>query len=208
MKRLFLTSSVNFVAKDIAKKINKKGLKLAFVLTPTEVEEGDLKWLKDDRKSLVDAGFIVTDYTITGKNKGAIEKFLKDFDVIYMSGGNTFYLLEQMQKSNSKKVFVDLVEKGKIYIGSSAGSIIAGPDISPIYAIDRIENAPNLKGFDGLGLVDFVVFPHWGSKHFKEVYLNHRLENAYNTKNRMIVLTDNSYIEVRDDWYRIIEVKN
>lgn len=210
MKRLFLTSSVAYVAHDIAKRINKEGLKLAFILTPTEVEEGDLQWLKKDRKALIDVGFKLTDYTFTGKTKDEVKNFLKDFDGIYMSGGNTFWFLEKIQQSKSADVIRDFINSGKLYISTSAGSIIAGPDIYPTYRITKAEKAKNLKGYDGLGLVDFVVFPHWGNElsYFKDNYLNHRLEHAYNKDHKIILLTDNQYIIVEDDWYKIIDVTN
>lgn len=210
MKRLFLTSSVNFVAHDIAKRINKKGLKLAFILTPTEVEEGDLKWLEDDRNALKQAGLELTDYTFTDKTAKEVEEFIKDFDGIYVSGGNTFWLLEKIQQSNAAQVIRDFINSGKLYISTSAGSIIAGPDIYPTYRIDKAEKAKNLKGYKGLELVDFVVFPHWGNPlpYFKDNYLNHRLEHAYNKDHKIILLTDNQYIIVEDDWYKIVDVRN
>lgn len=205
MKKLFLTSSVSFVLPDIAKQLNQKDLKLLFVKTASEVEEGDLKWLKDDRKALVSAGFKVTDYTFTGKNKREIDKVIKETDIVFISGGNTFYLLEKIQQSKSADVIKNYIEKGKIYIGSSAGSVIAGPDIYPIYRQDDAKKAPHLKGYDGLGLVDFVVFPHWGSDYFKKLYLNHRLEHAYTTRHKIILLTDYQYVKVVGDTYQIVE---
>ncbi|MGA2911533.1 MAG: Type 1 glutamine amidotransferase-like domain-containing protein [Candidatus Levyibacteriota bacterium] len=207
MKRLFLTSSISFVAQDIAKRINQRNLKLAFITTPAEVEEGNLQWLKDDRQSLVNAGFLVTDYTITGKAREEIKTELSKYDVLYMSGGNTFYLLEKIQTSNSTDVFKDLVNNGTIYIGTSAGSIITGPDIYPLKDMDNIKKAPNIKGYEGLGLVNFVIFPHWGNEHFKDRYLNQRLKDAYNTNNEIILLPDGTYILVENDFYKIIKVK-
>lgn len=206
MKNLFLTSSVNFVASDIAARLQINNFKLLFVLTPTEVKEGDLQWLVDDRNALVKAGFSVTDYTFTGKTRDEIADTLKGYDGIYMSGGNTFYFLQQIQTSNCADVIRDFVNEGKIYIGTSAGSIIAGPDIYPTYSIDSAEKAPDLRSYEGLGLVDFVIFPHWGSDNFRDRYLNQRLKHAYNTKNKIILLTNNQYILVEDDFYQIVEV--
>lgn len=210
MKRLFLTSSVASVAQDVSNRINKEGLKLAFILTPVEVEEGDLKWLDDDRNGLKKAGFELTDYTFTGKTKEEIRNFLKDYDGIYISGGNTFWLLEKIQQSGCAQVIRDFVNEGKLYISTSAGSVIAGPDIYPTYRITKAEKAKKLKGYKGLGLVDFVIFPHWGSPlpYFKDNYLNRRLEHAYNKDHKIILLTDNQYIIVEDDWYKIVDVKN
>lgn len=207
MKKLFLTSSISFVASDIAKRLKKRNLKLIFIDTAAEVEEGDLWWLKDDRKALIDAGFNVTDYTITGKTQTQIEKDIKDYDVICISGGNTFYLLEKIQQSKCAAVIKGYVEQGKIYIGTSAGSVVVGPDIYPVYMIDYVKKAPNLNGYKGLELVDFVVLPHWGSDYFKDLYLNQRLEHAYTTNHKIILLTDYQYVKVEGDRYQIIEVK-
>lgn len=109
MKKLYLTSSVYRVAKNLAKDFGKKKFKLLFITTPVEVEEGDLQWFKNDRKSLIDAGFDVTDYTITNKTLYEIEEKIKITDVIYVSGGNVFYLLEKIQQTkcaNTIKKFI------------------------------------------------------------------------------------------------------
>lgn len=208
MKWLFLTSSVNFVAHDIAKRINQKNLKLAFIKTASEVEEGDLEWLKNDRQALIDAGFLITDFTITSKTKEDIKLFLKDFDVIFFSGGNTFYLLEQIQQTKCKQDLINFIEDGKIYIGSSAGSVIAGPDIYPVNDLDNITKAPNLNGYQGLGLVDFVILPHWGSEKFKDRYLNQKMETNYNDKNKLILLNDNQFVYVENDIYKIVDIRH
>jgi len=134
---VYLTSSVQKVAHALSKKIDKKGAKLVFISTAAEVEEGDLKWKEDDKQSLIDAGFQVTEYTITGQSKEEIKNFLKEFEIIYFSGGNTFYLLEKIQQSDCRDVIIDYIKNGKIYIGSSAGSVIAGPNIYPLRDLDN-----------------------------------------------------------------------
>ncbi|MDO8619074.1 MAG: Type 1 glutamine amidotransferase-like domain-containing protein [Candidatus Daviesbacteria bacterium] len=209
MKKLFLTSSVNFVAADIAKKLDlSQNNKLVFINTAGEYKEKDLSWQDEDRNSLVRAGFDVFDYTITEKKPDQLMENLKEVDYIYVSGGNTFYLLEKAQESGFIKVVKDLILKmGKIYISTSAGSIIAGPDIYPSFRLDDASKAPKIKGYKGFDLVDFTVLPHWGSDKFRDLYLNKRLEHAYTANNQLILLTDNQYIEIVDDWYRICEVK-
>ena len=205
-KRIFLTSSVKLVARDIANKIGgARNKKLLYIYTACEKNLGEA-WQKSDRKALVSAGFKVFDYTITGKTKEVIAKEVKGVDVIYFGGGNTFYLLEQIQLTKSADVFRKAVASGKIFIGTSAGSIIAGPDIYPVYKLDKVKEAKKLRGYKGLGLVDFVVLPHWGSEHFKSLYLNKRLAHTYNTKNKLIILNDYQYIQVESDWYRFAEI--
>jgi len=205
--KLYLTSSVHAVAHDIAKKEDlTKGNKLVFITTPAEPEEegDDLKWLKNDRQSLVAAGFAVQDYTITGKNKNQIEIDFESFNYIYMSGGDTSYLLEQSQKSGFVTLIKDLIKsKDKVYIGTSAGSIIAGPRLPEYY----LREGYALIDRNCYGFVNFTIVPHWGSKSFEKEYLEERLKIAYkHTQAPLILLTDNQYIVVQDDEMRIVDV--
>lgn len=208
MKSIFLSSSVSFVAQDIANHLPKpaKGSKLLFIATPVEVEEGDLQWFKDDRNALVNCGFDVIDYTFTGKTANEINTQLDAIDVLYISGGNQFYLLKKIQETGCAQGIRDFVSSGKSYIGCSAGSIVAGPDIRITKRIDEAVFAQNLTSFDGLSLVDFIIFPHWGSDYFKHVYMQYRLNLAYGTKYKIILLTDNQYVWIKDDWYKIVDV--
>ena len=209
MKNIFLSSSVNFVAHDIAKHLPKpvKGSKLLFVTTSVEVEQGDLQWFKDDRNSLVKCGFDVINYTFTGKAAEEIKNQLDHVDILYISGGNQFYLLKKIQETGCAQIIKDFVSSGKPYIGCSAGSVVAGPNIEITKRIDEADFAQNLTSFDGLSLVDFIIFPHWGSGHFKHVYLNYRLDLAYGTEYKIILLTDTQYVWVKDEWYQIIDTQ-
>ena len=207
MKQLFLTSGVHAVAHDISKKVDlSKGNKLVFIDTAAEGEKGDKQWLKNDRKALVDAGFEVADYSITGKSKDELETYLPKFDYIYLSGGNTSYLLQQSQKSGFIPVIKDLVlKKGKTYIGTSAGSIIAGP-VLPVYLLDDSEDI-KLDDPKGYGFVNFTILPHWGSEDFKKMYLGKRLETVYKEDQvPLLLLTDNQYVHVQNDQVKIVDV--
>ena len=208
MKRLFLASAVSEVASDIAKKIDCKGLKLAFIMTASEVEKGDLWWLRADREALVKMGFNLFDHTLTNKTKSDVKKDLEKADVLFFSGGNTFYRLQKIQESDSAEVIKKFVEGGKIYIGSSAGSLIAGPDIYPVRFADDIKMASKLKNYKGFGFVDFMVLPHWGHEDFKKAYLDGLIKSIYNNEHKTILLTNYQYIEVNGDTYKVEEVKH
>jgi dipeptidase E len=162
-------------------------------------------WLQNDRKSLVKAGFVVSDYTITGKSKKQLKTDLDGFDYIYLSGGNTAYLLQQSQRSGFSELIKELVEEGKVYIGTSAGSIIAGPKL-PDYFSDEETGLENKNGY---GFVNFTIVPHWGSEDFKERYLGERLKIAYK-KNQvpLLLLTDNQYVHVQDSQIKIIDIRS
>lgn len=206
---LFLTSSVHAVAHDIAKKVDlSRADKLVFIDTAAEPkgEREDLEWLRNDRQALVDAGFVVSDYTITDKSRSRLEIDLDAFDYIYLSGGNTAYLLQQSQKSGFITLIRELVQdKGKIYIGTSAGSIIAGPRL-PDYFVDEDMKLENRNCY---GLVTFTLLPHWGSEGFKEKYLGERMKVTYKEDQvPLVLLTDNQYVHVQGDQMEIIDVKS
>jgi len=208
MRQLFLTSSIHAVAHHIAQKLDLSAHnKLVFIDTPAEREKKDREWLKNDRQALVDAGFAVTDYTITGKSKEQLEHDLSVFDYIYMSGGDTFYLLEKSLESGFVDVVRNLViNQGKTYIGTSAGSIICG-EKCPDYLLDEAIHVMDMDR-TGYGLVNFTILPHWGSVGFKEKYLDKRLSIAYKLDQvPLLLLTDTQYVHVQDDAMSIVDVK-
>lgn len=196
-----------YVAMDVARHIEKDKRNLLFITTPIEPEseQRDLGWFDDDRNALIDAGFELTDYTFTGHTPEEIKEKLEAFDILFMSGGNAFYFLQQIQQTNCADIIKEQVEEGDlIYIGCSAGSCLAGPNISSIYSIDQPEDAPDIDGYKGLGIVNFTVFPHWGSSVFKEAYEKGMFEHAYSEVNPLIMLSNYQYIIEKDNKLQIV----
>lgn len=209
MKRIFLASSIGTTAKAIAVEIKKefgaKKKRLLFITTASELKQ-DKTWQDRDRQSFISSGFSVTDFTITGKALSEIKSAVQGADVIHFEGGNVFYLLKQLQKTNSIKVFKSAVEKGKIYTGSSAGAIIVAPNILPARTLENMAEVGPLLDYTGFSIVDFLIFPHWGSEHFKERYMNQKMENAYSGNDKIILLRDNQYVSVKGDEYKIVGI--
>lgn len=212
-RHLFLTSSIGTpgVGESIRQNLGHNlPLKTAFITTPVEPksEQADLSWLEEDKQALRKNYFEIFDYTITGKNEAQVRQDLSDIEVLYVSGGNDFYLKQQANKCNFGQFVREFVESGMPYIGTSAGSIITATDISPSLQItdkDELDD-PDHVDLTGFGLVNFTVMPHWGSKWFREGYLDSRLTTMYDSSVPLILLHDNQYVEVKDDWYRIIDV--
>lgn len=209
MKQLFLASSIEnlAVAKHIAKKITRplKNLKAVFIPTAGEPEK-DKEWIKNDRNGLNQAGVNTFDYTITGKNAKDLERDLGNCDLIHVNGGDAFYLLLQMQKSGFDMFIQKQIEKGVIYTGSSAGSEVLAPNIEALNKVVEQNIYREELTDKGLKIVDFLIFPHWGSPLFKDLYLNQRLEYAYKKGNKIILLNDDQYVEVNGENYKIVDV--
>ncbi|PIY80110.1 MAG: hypothetical protein COY80_04605 [Candidatus Pacebacteria bacterium CG_4_10_14_0_8_um_filter_42_14] len=201
---LILTSSCSFTTKHFVQHLPRKpqDLRLTFIPTAAEAEEGDKQWLKDDRQALVDVGFPVNDFTLTGKTTDEVREMLEKTNFVFFSGGNTFYLLQEMNKSGFTKIIHQYIDKGVIYGGSSAGSIVAGPSIGLARNIDYEKLAPELGSFQALNLTDVVVFPHWGNEDLQKRYTK-LIKNAYKKGNKLVLLTDDQYLLVENGKYSI-----
>ena len=82
---------------------------------------------------------------------------LESVEAIFVGGGNTYALLQRLRESRLLGAIRERVRGGMPYIGSSAGSNVAGPTILTtndwnVVACDR---------FDALGLVPFNINPHY-----------------------------------------------
>ena len=198
MRQYILTSSASRVTHSWVKQLDRQPqeLSLVFIDTASELEIGNKKWLSDDRQALVDAGFQVVDYTLTGKTQNQLEKDLAPFDVFFVSGGNTFYLLQQARQSG----FIDLIsnpENEKIYVGSSAGSLLTCPTIEHVSQMDDPAAAPKLKSPTAAGIVPYMLMVHWGSPAFRDGYQQAVL-SLYDLPYPAVILRDSQYLVVQD----------
>ena len=78
-------------------------------------------------------------------------------DAIFVGGGNTFRLLKELQDRNLLEPIRRQVKSGAGYIGSSAGSNVAGPTIKTTKDMPIVQP----RSFDSLGLVPFQISPHY-----------------------------------------------
>lgn len=208
MKHLFLTSEIQHVANDIGFKIDDK-LKANAVFINTAIRDKvhtQLEWHHNCKANMEVAGFRFDEYDITNKTHDQIIADLSKYDCMYVEGGNSYYLLQESQKSGFDKFVKERVEEGMIYLSTSAGTVIAGPDIEPVRQDSRAALAPDLKGTKGWGLTNFVVMPHWGQEKRRELYSSYRMKHIYQEDYPYILISDNQYVEVQDDWYKIVDV--
>lgn len=104
-------------------------------------------------------GFEPVEFDLNGKSEAEVEIELTKSAAVYVCGGNTFVLLEHMRKSGFTKLVRRFLEKGLVYIGSSAGAVVATPDIGYAASMDDPSRAV-LSDYQGLHLIDFALMPH------------------------------------------------
>ncbi|MEX2008462.1 MAG: Type 1 glutamine amidotransferase-like domain-containing protein [Candidatus Spechtbacterales bacterium] len=202
---LFLTSQAHRVLPQIAKELagQPSAYRVAFVPTAADPYQ-DAYWMREDRDALVGLGFVVFDVDIAGKSYRELQKQLKDAHILFVAGGNTCYLLEKAQESGFDRLVKELVQRGVIYVGSSAGSVIAAPDIEPCKFFDEREKA-NLTSTEAFGLVDFLLVPHWGNKEVQR--LNEQAMEEYKDwQYKLVRLTDTQYVHIKDGIQRTVDI--
>ena len=167
MKNIILTSCGIIDGKfkeQFYRIINKEKIKDKKVLYITTASDGendsDKSWMDEEYETILDLGF--SKENIYEFKIGQKEININDFDVIYMMGGNTFYLMDMIRKYNFDTIIKKAMDNGIIYIGSSAGSIILGNSVE--YALPFDENNVDLKDFSGLRIIDGIIIPHANRK--------------------------------------------
>lgn len=173
-------------------------LKLIFISTAANIEAGDKDWLITDFVNCQKAGFASVDILdIASVEKDIWQPRLEAADVLLFGGGDTFYLADQLQKSGVAMVLPELL-KTKVYVGISAGSMVAS-DYILVSATQLFgEEARRPTETKGLGLVNFQFRPHLHSPYFPKVTPELLLKVAGEIDKPLYALDDNSALKVID----------
>lgn len=168
MKKLFLASSFMDVADifaDFEKDLN--GKTVTFIPTASKMEKV-VFYVEEGRKALEKMGLVVEELDISTASTAEITDKIKNNDFIYVTGGNTFFLLQELKRTGADQIITDEVNAGKLYIGESAGAMVASANIEYAKGMDSAKKAPDLENFDALGLVEFYTVPHYTNSPFKK----------------------------------------
>ena len=86
---------------------------------------------------------------------------LKNFDAIYIGGGNTWSLMQELMDSDFSQELISYIKNGGVVYGGSAGAIVLGKNIDT----HDDENKINLKDTSGFNLLsDYSVACHYTNK--------------------------------------------
>lgn len=173
MKLLLTSAGItnNSISEALLDMVGKdaKDIKVAFIPTAANVEDGnktawffrqyeDLRHIGIEWIDMIDFAAVDVDWRTR----------LEICDVLYLTGGNTFYLLDQIRKQGFDDYLKGILES-KVYVGGSASSITMTPSIEVAAIPPGDPNLPNLTDLAGLGYVDFEIEPHCNEERFATV---------------------------------------
>lgn len=217
--KLLLTSggltnpSICKVLEDLVGK-SAEDIRIGFIPTAANSERSDKEWLINDLYRIRSRGYFVDIIELTALKPDALISALKDKDVIFIGGGNTFYLSYWLQKSGLFDQLPELL-KTKVYAGISAGSMIAGESL-----VLSSQAQKNLKAFededydlavstgeasgDTLHFVPLIFRPHLNSRWAPNAKNEIIAKKATQLTDKVYALDDNSALKVIDGNIEVI----
>lgn len=211
--KLLLTSggiTNDTIAKALEVLVGKptKDTKIGFIPTAANSERGDKEWLINDLHRIKERGYFVDIIELTALTPDAVIKALEDKDVIFVGGGNTFYLSYWLQKSGLFELLPELLNT-KVYAGISAGSMIMGESL---VLSSQAQN--NLKAFEDedydiavstgeasgktLCLAPLIFRPHLNSRWAPNATNENIAKKATQLTDKVYALDDDSALKIID----------
>jgi GrpB-like predicted nucleotidyltransferase (UPF0157 family)/peptidase E len=137
------------------------GLRVAFVPTPAGPDAEQAPWVQADRRQLEILGCRISTLELATAEPGEVAAALHEADAVFVTGGNAYLVLWYARHTGFATLVPRLVEEGSlVYVGTSAGAMLAGPDIEPGATPAGRDAAPPLESTTGLRLVPLRVLPH------------------------------------------------
>lgn len=142
--------------------IPKDQIKIGYVTTASKGAREFGQRVKDVIIPSIKAqGYYLEDIDIKGKSKDELRNFFKDKNVVHVEGGNTFYLLKAIRETGFDEILKELIDQGKIYIGTSAGSYVMCPTIDVSNWNDETVDRYGVSDFTALSYVPFLLRAHY-----------------------------------------------
>jgi len=140
--------------------------RVGFIPTAANMESGNKDWYIAQLTNLHAHGFDWIDIIELADAAVDWRERLREVDVVFVSGGNTFHLLDQYRKNGFDQWLKNELGE-RVYVGVSAGSIVATPTIAVADIPPKDRNYANLRDLTGVGLVDFEIEPHCDKQRFE-----------------------------------------
>ena len=169
MKQLFLCSYFAGVKDLFRQYASEKQLGNQVLFIPTAGNVEDYRgYIVEALQAFADLGFQVEVLDIAACDRETTQAKIFQSKLLYVSGGNTFYLLQELKKKQLLSLIKEQIADGMVYVGESAGAVITAEDIDYIRLMDDKAVAKELNDTEALKEADFYLLPHVGEEPFVE----------------------------------------
>ena len=177
-----------------------ENINVAVINEASAVEPGDKTWffneINDLRKYV---GGDIDFVDLLALSIDEIKERVAFADVIYVVGGNPDYLLHLYNKTGFASLLKDTLLNEKVYVGSSAGSMVLGRrgstnEYQNYYGEDRTFGTT-----DYLGAVDFVIKPHFEAPDLPKNHKDILLKASIEEQQLIYAVRDDQAITVNDE---------
>lgn len=201
----YLLTSSGFTTKEIAQElknlVNKEyeDISIAIVCEAHSVEEGDKSWIINELNNMRKyfPGYIdIIDLLALDRNQIVARTSL--CDVIYVLGGNTDYQMKVFNDSDFGDILQNELSK-KVYVGSSAGSMVICKRVSTKAYIDIYGEALDFNITKYLELTDFAIKPHLDSEDFPNNRKEKLKEATKTFDGKVFCIRDDQAIVIKND---------
>lgn len=201
--RLFLTSylaGTQHLVRDFL--AGSRTEEIVFIPTAANVETYK-GYVEEAINAFQTLGFRLKLLDVSMVERDEILDVLKNCNCLYISGGNTFYLLQELKRKGLVEVIKERILDGMLYIGESAGAIVASSDIEYNQIMDDKTIAKDLKEYSGFGVFDSSVLPHHGEFPFVETTAETILR--YGDSLKLIPINNHEAVVVTDHDYMVLQ---
>ena len=151
-------------------------------------------------KAIGEAAETLVPLTLSQSKSSDLQNEIASANCIYVASGDVFHLLNALRSTGADRLLTDAVKQGKLYAGSSAGAIIAGPSIEPASIMDDPKTAPQLTDYTGLNLTQHVIVPHTqGTTGPYSIEIISKTVQTYGREWNLLLLRDGQALLVDDE---------
>jgi len=102
---------------------------------------------------------------------------LLEANILIITGGNTFKLLDNLRRSGLDKAIKEFASKNEFVLaGFSAGALVLTPTIEVCNLPNYDKNEVGLKDLTGLNIVNFEVFPHYTEQEHRDLLSEYKTQ--------------------------------
>lgn len=184
MKKILLTSAgfeTECILEIFQGLLDKNPSKVKALFIPTAANSSDsIAVLPKCMNDLLNAGILKEHISVFDLHSNMEIDELSKYDVVYFTGGNPQYLLERINKTGFNKSINEFINNGGIYVGVSAGSMVATNNLPDSLQFINCTLSVHMLSGTGIGVINTIENPH-------------------------IDLTDNNVILISDDKCEVME---